>query len=140
MSDDAARALAVRRILSCAMTIALARRLVVGYAALLALFDLSILLPGNPYSSVRDFVVAAGVQVLVVWRLWHGSSISWLLAMAFAAGYVVTIVLMQPALEVGVILTSVLSVAQVLILWMYALDRPRPLPSPGGTPLEPLRR
>lgn len=48
--------------------------LFVAYAAFLALFDLSVLLPGNPYSSVRDFIGAVGVQALVVWRLWHGSS------------------------------------------------------------------
>ena len=60
--------------------------------------------------------------------------------MFFAAGYVVTIVLMQPTLEVGVILTFVLSVAQVLILWMYALTRQRPLPGSVGIPPEPLGR
>ena len=94
------------------------RRLIVAYAALLALFDLSVLLPGNPVSNTGEFIVAVGVQALVVWRLWEGSSLSWLLAMFFAAGYIVTIVLMQPKVEVGVILTFVLSVAQVLTLWM----------------------
>jgi hypothetical protein len=37
--------------------------------------------------------------------------------MAFAAGFVVTILLMQPSLEVGVILTFVLSIAQAAILF-----------------------
>jgi hypothetical protein len=122
------------------MTLVAARRLVVAYAALLALFDLSVLLPGNPVSSNGEFIVAIGVQALVVWRLWHGSSLSWLLAMFFAAGYVVTIVLMQPTLEDGVILTFVLSVAQVLILWMYALTRKRPRSGSVGIPLEPFGR
>lgn len=52
----------------------------------------------------------------------------------------VTIILMQPTLEVGVILSFVLSVAQVLILWMYALTRERPLPGSVGTSPELLAR
>ena len=118
----------------------LGRRFVLAYASLLALFNLSVLLPGNPVSSNRELIVAVGVQALVVWRLWHSSSLSWLLAMLFAAGYLVTIVLMQPTLEVGVILTFVLSVAQVLILWMYALTRQQPLSASAGIPPEPLGR
>jgi hypothetical protein len=121
-------------------TLPLGRRFVLAHATLLALFNLSVLLPGNPVSSNREFIVAVGVQALVVWRLWHGSSLSWLLAMLFAAGYIVTIVLIQPTLEVGIILTFVLSVAQVLILWMYALTRERPLPGSVGIPSEPLRQ
>jgi hypothetical protein len=122
------------------MTTSPARRLIVAYAAFLALFDLSVLLPGNPYSSVRDFIGAVGVQALVVWRLWHGSSISWLLAMAFAAGFVVTILLMQPSLEVGVILTFVLSIAQAAILCLYAYVRSQLLSWPERTPPELLRQ
>ena len=118
----------------------LGRWFVLAYAILLALFDLSVLLPGNPVSSNREFIVAVGVQALVVWRLWHGSSLSWLLAMFFAAGYVVTIVLMQPTLEIGVIWTFVLAIAQVLILWMYALTRKRSLSGSVGIPPEPLGR
>jgi hypothetical protein len=98
------------------MTIVSARWLIVAYAALLALFDLSVLLPGNPYSSRGEFVAAVAVQTLIVWRLWHRSSLAWLVAMAFAAGDVVTTLLMQPGLEVGVILTFVLSFAQAAIL------------------------
>jgi hypothetical protein len=111
------------------------RRLIVAYAILLALFDLSILLPGNPYSSVGEFIGAVGVQAVVVWRLWHGSSISWLLAMAFAAGMVVTIPLMQPTLEIGVILVFVFSIAQVTVLW----TRPIKAFVSVGSPPEPVR-
>jgi membrane protein YdbS with pleckstrin-like domain len=112
--------------------------LIVAYAALLALFDLFVLLPGNPYSGVWEFFAAVGVQTLVVWRLWHGSSISWLLAMAFAAGQALTTLLMQPPLEVGVILTFVLAIAQAAILCLYAYVRSRPLSWPEGTSPEPL--
>ena len=60
--------------------------------------------------------------------------------MAFAAGYVVTILLMQPSLEVGVILTFVLSIAQAAILCLYVYVRSRPLSWRAGTPPEPLRQ
>ena len=94
-----------------------ARRLIVAYVALVALFDLSVLLPGNPYSSVGGFIGAVAVQTLIVWRLWHRSSLAWLFAMAFAALYPVSILLMQASLdELGVILTFVLSIAQAAIL------------------------
>ena len=116
------------------------RWFVLAYATLVTLFNLSVLLPGNPVSSKGEFIVAVGVQALVVWRLWHGSSLSWLLAVLFAAGYVVSTVGMQPTLEAGVILTFVLAVAQVLILWMYALTRERPLPGSAGIPPELLGR
>jgi hypothetical protein len=107
------------------MTVLSARRLIVAYAALLALFDLIVLLPGNPYSSRGEFVAAVAVQTLVVWRLWHRSSLAWLLAMAFAAGQVVTTLLVQPPLEVGVILTFVLSIAQARARQPSKSDRHR---------------
>jgi hypothetical protein len=114
-----------------------ARRLIVAYAALLALCDLSVLLPGNPYSSVWGFIGVVAVQWLIVWRLWHGSSLSWLFAMFFAAGYVVTIVLMQPTLEVGVALTFVFSIAQAVILWTRPIEA---LVSGAAVTREPLRQ
>ena len=127
-------------ILCLQMTLSPARRLIVAYAALLALVDLSVWLPGNPYSSFPEFLVGLGIQALIVWRLWHRSSLAWLLAMFFAAGTVFSLILMQLDPEVGVILVLVLSVAQVLILSMYALTRERPLPSSVGIPSEPLRQ
>ena len=122
------------------MTFSLGRRFVVAFTILVALLDLSVLLPGNPYTSVGGFLGVVGIQGLIVWRLWHGSSLAWLVAMLFAAGSVVTLVLMQPPLEAGVILMFVLSLAQVLILWMYALTRSGPRPGPAGAPPEPLHQ
>ena len=89
-------------ILRCAMTDSSARQFVVAYAILMALIDLPVLLPGNPYTSVRGFVVSVGVQALVAWRLWHGSSLAWLIAMLFAVGTVVSLVLMQLPPEASV--------------------------------------
>jgi hypothetical protein len=119
------------------MTVASARPLVVAYAALLALSDLAVLLPGNPISGAEEFVVGVAVQALIVWRLSHGSSVAWLIAMFFAAGFVVTVLLMQPALEVGVVLTFVAAIAQATIL----LTRPiTTLVSDATNAAEPLGR
>jgi hypothetical protein len=94
-----------------------ARRLIVGLAALTALFDLAVLLPGNPYYSSRDgFVAAVAIQALVLWGLWRGSVVAWVVALAFAVLTFVSLVLMQATLEVGVFLILVVSVAQAAIL------------------------
>lgn len=99
------------------MTTSPARRLVVAYAALTGLLDLAVLLPGNPhYSSAWGLIGAVGIQTLIVWRLWHGSPLAWLVALAFAAFTVVTLPLMDPGLEVGVVLFFVLSTAQAVVL------------------------
>jgi hypothetical protein len=93
-----------------------ARRLIVGLAALTALFDLAVLLPGNPYSSRDEFVGAMVIQALVLWGLWRGSAVAWVVAMAFAVLTFLSWVLMQPPLEVGVFLILVVSVVQAAIL------------------------
>jgi hypothetical protein len=93
-----------------------ARRLIVGLAALTALFDLAVLLPGNPYSSRNEFVGAMVIQALVLWGLWRGSAVAWVVAMAFAVLTFLSWVLMQPPPEIGVFLILVLSVAQAAIL------------------------
>jgi hypothetical protein len=75
-----------------------ARRLIVGLAALTALFDLAVLLPGNPYSSRDEFVGAVVIQTLVLWGLWRGSAVAWVVATAFAVLTFLSWVLMQPSL------------------------------------------
>jgi hypothetical protein len=126
------------------MSTSLARRLIVGYAVVVALLDLSALVPGNPdFTSFWGFLGAVGIQMLIVWRLWCGSSAAWLVAMALAALTVVSIPLIEPGVEVGVILTFVLSAAQVAILWTRPVlafvsfrSRPEPLLT-KGPPSEP---
>jgi hypothetical protein len=99
------------------MTRSAASRFIVAYAAVTALFDLAVLLPGNPYSSRAGFVGAVLIQALVVWGLWRGSAVAWYVAMFFALGMIVTIPLMDPPPDVGVFLILVLSVMQAAILW-----------------------
>jgi ABC-type spermidine/putrescine transport system permease subunit II len=57
--------------------------------------------------------------------------------MFFALGYVVTLVLMQPSLAAGVVLTFILSVAQAAILWSRPI---KALVSDATSALEPLGR
>jgi hypothetical protein len=74
------------------------------------------LLPGNPHSTVWGFVGAVVIQTLVVWRLWHGSPLAWLFALASAVLTVAALFLMAPPTEVSVILLAVFSMAQAGIL------------------------
>jgi hypothetical protein len=86
------------------------------YTALLALLDLSVLLPGNPSSTLRGFVGGLLVQTLLVWGLWHGSPFAWLVAFALAVLTVVALFLMAADVEVGAVLLGVFSIAQAGIL------------------------
>lgn len=120
------------------MRISPARRLIVGYAAVTALVDLSAFLPGGlDFSSFWGFVGAVVIQMLIVWRLWYGSSAAWLIAIAFAALTLVTLALMGPEAEIGIVLLFVVSGAQVVILWMRPV---RALVWRFRTAPEPLRR
>jgi hypothetical protein len=98
------------------MTLWTARRLIVALAALTALFDLAVLLPGNPYSSRDEFVGAVAIQALVLWGLWRGSALAWWVAALFAVGQIVSITMMEPDPEVGVVSVLVLSVVMTAIL------------------------
>jgi hypothetical protein len=94
-----------------------ARRLIVALAGVTALFDLAVLLPGNPFSSRDEFVVAVVIQALVLSGLWRGSAVAWWVATLFAVGQIVTITLMGPDFKVGVLLVLVLSVVLAAILF-----------------------
>jgi hypothetical protein len=60
------------------MSVVSARRLIVAYSALLALMDLAVLLPGRlDYTSGWGFIGSVAIQALIVWRLWHGSTLAW---------------------------------------------------------------
>ena len=98
------------------MTTWRARRLIVALAGVTALFDLAVLLPGNPYSSRNEFVGAVVIQALVLWGLWRGSAVAWVVATAFAVLTFLSWVLMQPPLEIGVFLILFASIVQAAIL------------------------
>ncbi len=120
------------------MSVVSARGLMVAYAASLAVLDLYALLPGNPhYSSVGGFIGSVAIQALIVWRLWHGSSLAWFFALLFATLTPVSLVLMAAPVEFGVVLLLVVSVAQAVIL----LSRPiRPVASKTASDLDPFGR
>lgn len=105
---------------SARVTRSAARRLIVALAIVTALFDLVILLPGNPYPGPpKEFVAVVLIQALVVWGLWRGSAVAWWLAIIFAVGQIVSGVLMAPGYEVGVVLWMLLSIALAGILLSY---------------------
>ena len=94
-----------------------ARRLIVVLAVVTALFDLAVLLPGNPYSSRDEFVGAVAIQALVLLGLWRGSAVAWWVAALFAVGQIVSItMMMEPDLGVGVVSVLVLSAVMTAIL------------------------
>ncbi|MGB2876361.1 MAG: hypothetical protein WBB76_12940 [Gaiellaceae bacterium] len=99
------------------MTTSPARRLVVLYATLSALLDLAVLLPGNPhYSSLWGLVGAVLFQALVVWRLWRASPLAWMIGLLSAVLTLGSLYLMAGPPEVGTILLTSFSLAQVGVL------------------------
>jgi hypothetical protein len=127
------------------MTTSPARRLIVAYAALTLLLDLSVFLPGGlvyeggPWG-VWGLIALVGFQALVVWPLWHeGSSdrdVAWLFAVAFAALYVAMTVMQTPLATA--VLWFVLSISQLAILWTSPIRAF--VWAVGDSPAEPLRQ
>jgi hypothetical protein len=95
-----------------------ARRLIVALAVVTALFDLVVLLPGNPYwGGGKEFVAVLLIQALVVWALWRGSAVAWWVAVIFSIGQIVSWVLMSALDEPGVVGVLALSVVMTAILF-----------------------
>jgi hypothetical protein len=95
-----------------------ARQLILAYAGVLVLLNLSILLPGNPdfASGWKGTAASLAIQALIVWRLWHRSPLAWGAGVAFPLLALVALVLMAATIEVGTLLLIVFSVAQIAIL------------------------
>jgi len=94
-----------------------ARRLILIYVALSVLLYLFALLPGNPeYSSVWSFVGWVVFEALVVWRLWHGSLLAWLISFGAAVLTVIGLVLMAAPVEFGTIFILVVAIVQGITL------------------------
>ena len=95
-----------------------ARRLIVAYAAAAALLNLSVVLPDNPYSfsSTKGAIAAVAIQALIVWGLWRGSVVAWVVATALAVVGFLTIPLMAPPAHISVLLMWALSFVQAAIL------------------------
>jgi hypothetical protein len=94
-----------------------ARRLILAYAALVVLLNLAVLLPGNPdYSSGWGLVGSVTVQGLVVWGLWRQSSLAWGFALVMALLTPLSIYLMAAPWEIGVILVTIVSLLQAVVL------------------------
>jgi hypothetical protein len=62
-------------------------------AVLLVLLDFAVVLPGNVTSTFWGGVGRVAIEALLVWRLWHGSEIAWVIAVGFAVLTLPTIIL-----------------------------------------------
>ena len=99
-----------------------ARRLILIYAALVVLLNLSVLLPGNPdYTSFWGFVGSVTVQGLVVWGVWRQWRLAWGFGLLMALLTSLSIFLIAPRWEVGVILVVIASLLQAAVLAMPSL-------------------
>ena len=95
-----------------------ARPLILTCGALMALFDLVALLPGNPeVTSTRGLLVVVAVQALIVWRLLHRSRIAWSVAVLLSILYTLTFVLLGGPYETTFIISCLLTLMQVGFLF-----------------------
>lgn len=99
------------------MAISPPRRLIIGYAILVVLIELSVALPGNVTSTFWGTVGRLLIEALVVWRLWHRSQIAWIVAVAFAVLTLPTIILMGGPMNPALVWLSVVSLAQAALLF-----------------------
>lgn len=91
-----------------------ARPLILISGALLALFDVVALLPGNPVvTSALGFAVVVAVQALIIWRLLHRSGLAWFFWVLVSGSYAVGSVLAGGPYETTLVVTSVLALMQV---------------------------
>jgi hypothetical protein len=94
-----------------------ARRLILAYAALAALWFAYVALPGGVrYPSPGQATFWAAVDALVVWRLWHGSALACVFALVVDLLAVVLVALSSINLGTTEILVIAFSAAQLMIL------------------------
>jgi hypothetical protein len=95
-----------------------ARPLILTFGALLALFDLVTLLPGNPdFTSAGWILISVVVQALIVWRLLHRSAIAWSLAVLGSLLYTASFVLFGGPYETAFMISCVLVLVQAGFLF-----------------------
>lgn len=98
------------------------RRRIVAYTALLVLLNLAALLPGSlHYSTHSAFIWSAAIQALIVWRLWHDSTLAWLFALALATFTPVMMLAAESPLEPDVFFVFFISIAQAALLYTRPL-------------------
>ncbi len=102
-----------------------ARPLIVVYAALLVALNVVVALPGNPHysSGLWGVIGSIVIQALLVWRLWRGSAIAWVLGFLAALLTVVSLVLLVgPPFNATLVFFIVLLLAQTGILVALAIE------------------
>jgi hypothetical protein len=112
-------------------------RWLVAYAVLLALLDLVVLLPGNPYfASTWGAIGAVAFQAWLVWRLDHGSGLAWGLGLLTSLGSLPFVVLQGSPIGVTETLFVIVCLAQAWVLLsppVRALVWPRRDTPPAAT-------
>jgi hypothetical protein len=95
-----------------------ARPLILSCGAAIALFDLVVLLPGNPdVTGAGGLLIMVAVQALIVWRLLHRSPIAWLLAVLGSSFYIVSFVFLGGPYETVFTISALLALLQVGFLF-----------------------
>ncbi len=102
------------------MTDSPARPLILTSGLLLALFDLVVLLPGNPdMSGPGGVVFIVAVQALIIWRLLHRSALAWFFVVVISGLYIISSVLYVwpgPWGETTLVVTTLLTLTLVVLL------------------------
>src|SRR5512133_1776124 len=103
--------------ISVAMNESPARPPILISGVLLALFDLAALLPGNPVvTRASGFAVVVAGQALIIWRLWHRSTLAWFFWVFLSADVTAGSILVGGPYETTLVVTSLLMLMQVGLL------------------------
>ena len=99
------------------MTDSPARPLILISGVLLALFDLVVLLPGNPdMSGPGGFVFVVAIQALIIWRLWHRSALAWFFGVVISGLYTTSLVLLGGPWETTLVVSNFLTLTVIVLL------------------------
>jgi hypothetical protein len=94
-----------------------ARRLILAYAAITALWYLYAFLPGGvEYPTNGQAIFWLVLDALIVWRLWLGSAGAWLVALGLALLSLLLVIFFAPGFELSPLLLLAGSLAQLAIL------------------------
>lgn len=99
------------------MTTSPARLLILSCGAVMALFDVIALLPGNPVVNGHGgFLFTVAAQALIIIGLLRRSSIAWLLLVIASSLYALAFILVQAPWQTTFVLTAVAASTQVAVV------------------------
>jgi hypothetical protein len=98
------------------VTISPPRRLIVGYAVLVLLLYFAVLLPGSLTSTLWGTVGGLLIEALIVWRLWYGSPVAWVIALGFAVLPILAVSLSGLSIDPATVWFLAVTLAQAAVL------------------------